>query len=471
MKKAIKSYLFLASTLVATFGAITAFASDGPIAIPSINANDVAVMAAQIEANYEPEVRLPNPISNVVLNDTSTTNTPKSSGLKLSVNKSSGASVISAAAASSPPVYSISLNSSYSDVLTTAVPEKWYVFTVSSATKFTTLLQHAAPTNSNIDIELYRMPTGTSSYSFAAGSYYAGASPEQLSEMAVPGSYLLMVRAIGAVSGGGFSFGSFSSTGADSNEPDDNLWQAKVQAPTASTTGNLDTGSDQDFRKITLASADFINYKIVGGNYQAQLFYSSGASALVLPNNTIGRLNLPAGTYYWGIKSPTGTGGSGVPYTLSAYHNINSVTFNFTSDEGYTGRVNWGAGNYFALRNSAGVSGYAYDSSGAPVPGATLRFTLVGSVGAGQTVVTATTNASGFYSTTITSPSGAGARTFNGACNKYYYDIHTLKVQREFGATVEDLSSITLIDGASQVNQSGSQVLLNDIAYYIYIGC
>lgn len=330
MKKATKSYLFLASILVATFGAITAFASDGPVAIPTINTDDVAVMTAQIEASYEPSVRLPNPISNVVLNDTSTINTPKSNGLKLSVNKLSSTSGIAAAAASSPPVYSISLNSSYSDALTTAVPEKWYVFTVSSATKFTTLLQHSASTNSNIDIELYRMPTGATSYSFAAGSYYAGASPEQLSEMAVPGSYLIMVRAIGSVSGGGFSFGNFSSTGADTNEPDDNLWQAKVQAPTANTTGNLDTGSDQDYRKVTLASADFINYKIVGGNYQAQLFYSNGSSALVLPNNTIGRLNLPAGTYYWGIKSPTGTGGSGVPYTLSAYHNINSVTFSFT---------------------------------------------------------------------------------------------------------------------------------------------
>ena len=180
---------------------------------------------------------------------------------------------------------------------------------------------------------------------------------------------------------------------------------------------------------------------------------------------------IPAGTYFWGIKSPSNTAGPSVPYTFNAYRNIHSITFNFNSDEGVVGRVNWGAGNHFAFRNTAGITGYAYDVNDEPVVGATIRFTLPGSVGSSQTVTTATTNASGYYSATISSPLGAGANTFAGACLMYYYDVHTLSVQNDFGTVTENISLIRLIDGSNEINVTNSLVPLNDVAYYTYIGC
>jgi hypothetical protein len=191
-----------------------------------------------------------------------------------------------------------------------------------------------------------------------------------------------------------------------------------------------------------------------------------------LPNNTIGRLSVPAGTYYWAINSPTSSYSSSIPYTFSAYHNVNNVTFNFVSDEGIAGRVNWGAGLNFAFKNTATISGYAYDSNNMPARGAALKFTLAGSVGT-STVATATTDSTGYYSTTISSPSGAGANMFNGACNFYYYDVHTLKIQSDYGSgvTPENVSSIKLIEGSTQTTITGTLVPLNDVAYYVYHGC
>lgn len=360
---------------------------------------------------------------------------------------------------------SFTLNNTYNEIRAT--------FTVAVGTKFTGWLKHMSTSNSDVDIRLYRAPVGSSTYSFVSQSAWSGAVAEQLSEISQPGTYMLDVIAIGSVVGGSVQYGCFTSTGADSNEPDDNFWQAKSRSATFGVSGNLDNSIDKDFSVFTLTSAENINYRIVGGNYQATLYSSTSFAPLfVLPNNTIGRLSVPAGTYYWAINSPTSSFSSSVPYKFSAYHNVNNVTFNFVSDEGIAGRVNWGAGLNFAFKNTATISGYAYDSNNIPARGAALKFTLAGSVGT-STVATATTDSTGYYSTTISSPSGAGANMFNGACNFYYYDVHTLKIQSDYGSgvTPENVISIKLIEGSTQTTIMGTDVLLNDVAYYVYHGC
>jgi hypothetical protein len=53
----------------------------------------------------------------------------------------------------------------------------------------------------------------------------------------------------------------------------------------------------------------------------------------------------------------------------------------------------------------------------------------------------------------------------------YYYDVHTLSVQNDFGTVTENISLIRLIDGSNEINVTNSLVPLNDVAYYTYIGC
>lgn len=82
------------------------------------------------------------------------------------------------------------------------------------------------------------------------------------------------------------------------------------------------------------------------------------------------------------------------------------------------------------------------------------------------------TDSLGYFSAVISSPTGAGANTFTGACLRYYYDIHTVKIQQYYGGDiVENIGVIAINNGSSQLLMFNSQVLLNDIAYNIYIGC
>jgi len=373
---------------------------------------------------------------------------------------------------STPPEYDINLNNTYSDTLTTASPESYYLFTITAATKFTALLNHQSSTNSNIDIRLYKENPLTMLYESVSGSFYAGSSNEQLSEMATPGNYLLAAYAVGPITGGSILIRIQTSTGADSNEPDDNFWQAKPLAANVGFSGNLDWENDVDFHTFTLSSATTINYSLTGGNnYEARLYWSTGALAFTLPSDVIAPLTLPAGTYYWAISSPTGAGTPSAPYTFSAYRDIASIVVDYDSDEGNY-RRNWGAGNYFALSNLASFTGYAYDADGQPAAGAYIRLTNEGSVVGLQTSATVKTDSAGYFSVAISSPSGAGAHSFTGACLRYYYDVHTVKIQRYYGGSiVENIGLIAINEGSSQILIYNSQVLLNDVAYNIYIGC
>lgn len=373
---------------------------------------------------------------------------------------------------STPPLYNINVNTTYTDVLTTASPASQYRFTISSTVKVTGLLGHNATTNSNIDLRLYRQDPTTSLYNLVAGSYYAGASAEQLSHIATSGTYILEAVAVGAVSGGSINIKVQTNTGYDSNEGDDNFWQAKPLGATVGVSGNLDHAYDRDFHTFTLSTATTINYSLTdGNNYEAKLYYDNGSLAFTLSSNVIASLSLPAGTYYWAINSPTGAGLVSAPYTFSAFRDVASIVVDYNSDEGNY-RRDWGVGNYWSLSNTASFTGYAYDASGAPAAGSYIKFTNEGSVVGLQATTTIKTDSTGFFSATVSSPSGAGAHSFTGACLRYYYDVHTMKIQRYYGGTIaHNIGTIAIKEGLNQILMFNSQVLLNDIAYNIYIGC
>lgn len=464
---AVASFIFLSAP---------AFSTGDSIAAAGFPQESIATATAQLEPNYQTSFlaeSFPGDFK-YVTSDAIAELSPggaKSAKAKSSVaNKAT--SGVAAATLSAPPVYGININTTYTDTLTTASPESQYLFTIATATKFAAVVNQQLTTNSNIDIKLYRKNPTTLVYNQVSGSYYGGSSNEQLSEVATPGTYLLAAYAVGPITGGGISIRIQTSTGADSNEPDDNIWQAQLRPSLGGVAGNLDYANDKDFHKLTLATATSINYSLTdGNNYEAKLYYANGQLAYTLPSNVIATLPLPAGTYYWGINSPTGAGIVSSPYTFSAFRDIASITLNYNSDEG-TARRDWGAGNYLALSNSSTVTGYAYDASGSPVAGAYLRFTNEGSISGLKTTVIVKTNAQGFYNATIASPSGFGAHSFMGACLKYYYDVHTLTIERYYGGTSGlSIGSVTLIEGQSQSVITNSKLLLNDIAYNIYMGC
>lgn len=455
------------------FLSLPTYSSDTSPLASSVFQDEIHTITGQLEPDYQTSLLAePYPADSLYIDSDSTIDLTENVTQKDLISQSIPTKTKAAGSAAtlfSPPQYNISVDTNYSDVLTTASPESYYLFTVSSTVKLTALMVHSATTNSNIDIRLYRQDPSTSSYNLVAESHYAGASSEQLSEIATPGAYLLEAYAVEPVSGGSISFIVQTSTGYDGNEGDDNFWQAKPLGATVGVSGNLDNASDQDFHTFTLSTATTINYSLTGGgSYEARLYYDTGALAFTLPNDVIASLPIPAGTYYWAISSPTG---ATAPYTFSAFRDIAKIVVDYDSDEGNY-RRNWGVGNYFTLSNMASFTGYAYDADDSPAAGAYIRFTNEGSIVGLQAVTTVKTDASGHFSATVSSPSGAGAHTFTGACLQYYFDVHTMKIQRYYGGAIaHNIATIAVNQGLNQLLMFNSQILLNDVAYEIYLGC
>ncbi len=469
MQKTITKKLLGTALLCSALNYAQALPVDGPQVInPSVLSPMVAEMVAEtIKPNYD------TGITNRLVSEhgfTISLDNRKIMDIGGKANEKSAkndSAQIMQTANAAPPVYGISLDGVYSDSLSSTVPEKWYVFSVSTALKITTLLQQI-PANHNYDIALYSMPTGATNYNYYAGSYMAGNADEQLSAIGEPGDYLLMISANGPATTGNYAFGNLSSTGYDNNEPDDNFWQAKSIPTYTPVTGSINNLGDKDFHSFTISESKVINYRITGSDCKAELFYANGNSAFVLNNNESAELTLAAGTYYWSISSPS-TANAIVPYHFSSFQKMQNLTFNIESDSqtGYSQKVYWGAGTYFPLYKSARLFGYAYDDNGQPIVNAAIDFTLQSTRNT-QTTATAYTNGQGYYSTGISSPTGYGARSFYGARHIYRYDVHGLTMNARYGDNQTSISSITVIDDYSSSTQYTNLVLLNDVAYYIF---
>lgn len=234
--------------------------------------------------------------------------------------------------------------------------------------------------------------------------------------------------------------------------------------------GLRDNNYDKDFIKFTNSQTETVKYSIIGGDYTAELRNASGTLAYTLAANSLISLNVPAGTWYWVISSPSHSVNTSTNYTFNQQKQIELLELTFQSDEqtGYSQRVNWGAGKYFPLHQSATIAGQAFDGSGNPVGNTTLRILFKSSINASYdyTFYT-TTDANGEFTKTISSPSGAGSRTYVGAGLNYAYDVHSiyLYMYDPAGASTT-ISTIVQTDDTDTLTTTNSAIKVNDVAYY-----
>jgi len=376
------------------------------------------------------------------------------------------------AASSQPPTIAISAGQLYNDSLSSSVLEKWYIFNVASETKLTGVMQQI-PQNSNYNLFLFGKPTGEAQYKAFAESSMPGSGNEQFSAIAVPGHYILVVKAAGAATNTPFLFGTLLSSSWDANEPDDSLWQASQVTLPYERKGTLDLFIDNDTFWVNYPETSVHRYTLTAGNYQAQLLAANGAVAYTLPNNTEVTLTVPTGNYYWRIYSPDGTVDPALEYTFSAKKvapAIHRITFRNTSDShGVNNKFSWGRGEYFGLRKQMTVSGYAFDSNNDPIEDARISFRISGGV-TSDTISTFTTDANGRYSGTIHSPTNFANECYNESHGASYYDLHELVISDGRDANGTPLLRVETLETHPNgvITNEDGRMRLYDIAYYDY---
>jgi len=365
-------------------------------------------------------------------------------------------------------VWNIATNTNYNNSFDSQTTNHYYQFEITEPTKITGRAWNL-PSTSNLDIALLKQDEVTTVWNYIASSQMPSASEEQLSYIVQPGLYLFEVARISSLDVNPYSFNIVTTATYDTNEPDDNFWQARTQSSFETVSGTLDNNYDKDFIYFTNDSLQTINYSIIGGDYIATLYQANGTVAYTLPSNTLARLNVPAGSYYWAISSPSNSVNGNTTYSFGQQPDIAEITFTLQPEnQGYTRRVNWGSGVYFALTEMADVWGTAYDVNGNPIADATLEFVIESSVTSDYNYsFYTTTDSNGNYQKTIASPPGLGEHIRYGAALIYHYDVHPMHINFvNLTTDTYSINKIVEIDDVSQVDTYGGTVMLNDVAYY-----
>jgi len=367
----------------------------------------------------------------------------------------------------------IQMNVDYSNTIGIGTTSHYYTFTNSTSTKLTARIWDI-PVASNLDITLYKYSTDTSNYIRVSYSVLTNASEEQLSYIAEPGEYLFAVERTSAVDTSTYQFSITTQSTYDSQEADDNYWDASVQSIFGQVIGTLDNNYDKDFIVFTTTKDEYVNISIGGGDYTAELRYgSTGVTALTLPSNTLNvDQYIPAGTWYWVISSPSQSVNPATNYTFTQQKDVDELRITFDSDEqtDYSKRVNWGSGTFFPIHLVGTISGTARDADGDPVGGTVIEIKAKSSVSSNNDLTYyAWTNDNGQFSKTISSPLGSGLKQYYGGALIYYYDVHTVELNvLDAAGTGSSIPNVVEIDDVSTSTNHNSNIKLNDVAYYIH---
>ncbi len=368
-------------------------------------------------------------------------------------------------------VWNVDTNQTYSNAFDSSTTNHYYSFTISNSTKVTARNWNI-PAASDFDIALYKWSTNTSSWNMVTLSQVIGASEEQLSYIAEPDDYLFEVAMTGAVDTSTYNFTITTQSTYDNQEADDNYWEARVQSNFEQVVGTIDNNYDKDFIQFTNTKTETVNYSIIGGDYTAELKSSNGSPAFTLSSNSLSRLSIPAGTWYWVISSPSHSVNPATNYTFNQQKDFDKLTITFNSDAqtNYSKRVDWGMGKYFPIEKYGTISGVAVDDSGNPVGDTIVKIVVCSSVSLNNDLTFyASTDDNGGFSKTINSPLGKGSNTYMGGALLYYYDIHTVKINvLDAAKQIFSIPSIVEVDDVSRSTSYNSTIKLNDVAYYIY---
>lgn len=370
--------------------------------------------------------------------------------------------------------YNVNTNQNYRNAFNSSVSNHYYAFSISSKVKITGRAWNM-PLSSNFDIALYQWSTAAKSWKMVAFSQHPRAIEEQLSYVAKPGKYLFEVAMNGNLNTNLYSFNVSTQSTYDSQEADDNYWQARFQRNYKQVKGTLDNNYDKDFIKFFVSKKQERTFSIIGGDYTAELHRANGALAYTLPSKTLATLEIPPGTWYWVISSPSKSVNPGTNYIFSQQDKLDTLKITFKSDSQrtYSQRIDWGSGKHFPIYRKGIIRGLALDKEGNPMVHTKIKIFIKSSLNNEPANLTyfAITNADGKFNQKIKSPLGAGANMREGAKLYYHYDVHRVEISAfDSKGKQRPIPKIIEIDDIGEYTNFNSSIYLNDVSYYTYNG-
>ncbi|RKH69508.1 carboxypeptidase regulatory-like domain-containing protein [Corallococcus interemptor] len=336
----------------------------------------------------------------------------------------------------------LDLNTQWSDTLDAQNAQGWYYVYVPANGKVTAFLQTVGNTSIDYDLYLYKFNPVDGTLTPQAQSFYAPAHYEQVSTTAAAGDYyFVMVHAYqGADPVNPYTLAVMYSNTPDSDEPDDNPWQARSLSTAVSVTRTLDNAFDEDWRVLTVAQQNTFAFSLntaATGTYQVQIFSNPhGTPAATVSKNTQSNYQLPAGTWYVRVLS-LDTVTPGTPYTLRIGAAASAITLtSVDTNGGYGGYLDYGAGNAWRVYRTATVNGRVVDKFGNGVPNAPVTVVVyTPSTYQSQSQASGVSGADGFFSVYVNLPAAAGRYSYDNWVSMHYFDLASVSIQADVAST------------------------------------
>lgn len=333
----------------------------------------------------------------------------------------------------------LDLDTQWSDTLDVQNAQGWYYVYVPANGKVTAFLQTVSNTSIDYDLYLYKYNPLDGALTLQAQSFYAPAHYEQVSTTATAGDYyFIMVHAYqGADPVNPYTLAVLYASTPDSDEPDDNPWQAKSISTGINVTRTLDSAFDEDWRVLTVAQQNTFSFSLntaATGTYQMQLFSANpnAAPAATVSKNTQSNYVLPAGTWYVRVLSLT-TVTPGTPYTLRIGASASAISLSSVDTNGGNGGyLNYGYGDAWRVYRTATVNGRLVDQYGNGVPNAPVNVIVyTPSTYQAQSQASGVSQVNGYFSVSVSLPAAAGRLTYDNWVSMHYFDRASFSVQAD----------------------------------------
>ncbi len=192
---------------------------------------------------------------------------------------------------------------------------RWYAFELTVKSKISILLQMVEEMDS--DLYMFSYNSSTSKLDLIGGSATEGKGTyEFYNEVLDPGTYFWAVS--GYDSFGQYAFAYYQSTDV-SNEINDSKESATVVSLGTAITGIIDSPYDIDYYKLSVTEPTLIQYSLSTTNGYSLLYAGKdGDQSAIYPiSSTQKSYKLMPGTYYFAVRSESGTYSADSAYTVN----------------------------------------------------------------------------------------------------------------------------------------------------------
>lgn len=325
----------------------------------------------------------------------------------------------------------LNLNTWYSDTITSVGQQRAFAYTVTgSGIKLTAVLA-SEPTNANFNLHLFRLDANGNILDYQYSLYlsqYTNVLDDTVSMDAPAGDYMLIINS--EVGTGSYVFGLLASTGADANEPNDNIWQSPTPEAYPHMNGSLDNFLDYDVTAFDVPTAVTATpvFNCAGlpnnSDYKMALHNANGVTLIEYDANNINQnITIQPGTYYLRVYAAGGTAYT-LPYTAALEGIPVSVDNLYVRVDEYPHdqKINYGDGLMYRAEEWIEVSGNMVDSLGRRIPNQAVYLSYTTS-SASSNFVSGTTDSSGYFNLHLNLPWGIGEDVFSSSRYCHYYDI------------------------------------------------